>query len=245
MASKILLLDVETKPNLAYVWGLHDQHIGLDMLVKPQGIMCWAAKFYKEKTMHFGAEWHGEAPYQELNWMEDLHALLCEADAVVTYNGNKFDLPRIRGEFIARKLPPMPPVTSIDLYSTSRKLGYPSGKLTYVCQHLGLGKKAQHAGFDTWVGAMEGIASDQRVMERYNKKDVILLEKLYSVLRPHIKEHPYLGTGDAGECPTCHSKHIQKRGTRRTAGFIIDRLNCQDCGSWFSGKRTKAVSVVE
>lgn len=197
--------------------------------------MCWAAKWYKESTMFYGAEWDGEPK----DFIARLHGLLSQADAIVTYNGNRFDLPKIKGEVIYRGLAPLSPCTSIDLYTTCRRLGYPSGKLAFVCKHLGLGAKAQHAGFDTWVGAMEGIEADQKVMERYNKMDVKLLERLYTTIRPHIKEHPYMGEGHRTECPTCSSKKTQKRGVRRTRTQWIEKLTCLDCGSWFSGKKTK------
>ncbi len=233
---KILLLDIETAPNLAYVWGLHKQEVGLNQLVRPGRILCWAAKWFKEKEMHFASEWDDGK-----DMIPRLHELLYDADAIVTYNGNRFDIPKIRGEVLALGLPPIPPTPSIDLYTTCRKLGYPSGKLAFVARHLGLGAKGQHAGFDTWVGAMEGVESDQRVMERYNKQDVRLLERLYRVLRPHIKQHPYLGDVHTGthECPACGSGKVQRRGTRRTRTTIVERLNCQDCGHWFGGKQSK------
>lgn len=234
---KLLLVDIETAPNIAYVWGLHQENIPLDRLIQPGRILCWAAKWHKEKEMHFGAEWLHP---NRNDFIRPLHAMLSDADGVVTYNGARFDLPKIRGESIALGLAPLPPPTSIDLYSTCRKLGYPSGKLAFVAKHLGLGSKGQHAGFDTWVGAMEGIEYDQRVMERYNKQDVRLLERLYNVLKPHIKEHPYLGNSpEHSGCPTCGSAKLQRRGSRRTRTLVIERLNCQACGSWFSGKATR------
>lgn len=220
---------------MAYVWGLHNEFIPLDRLIRPGRILCWAAKWYKQKTMRFRAEWD----QVEGDFIEDLAHMMSKADAIITYNGNKFDLPKIRGEIIVRGMDPLPPTPSIDLYSTARKLGYPSGKLAFVARHLGLGAKGQHAGFDTWVGAMEGIGADQRVMERYNKQDVRLLEKLYKVLLPHIANHPYLGTGEKPECPNCGSHKIQKRGVRRTRAFFVERLNCTDCGAWFSGSKKK------
>lgn len=239
MSAKILHLDIETAPNLAYVWGLHKEFIPLERLIEPGRILCWSAKWHGKKGIYFGSEWD-EGEYEEDDFLERLHTLMSEADAIVTYNGNKFDLPKINGEIVKRKLPPLPPTPSIDLYSTCRRLGYPSGKLAFVTRHLGLGGKAQHAGFDTWVGAMEGIESDRRVMERYNKQDVRLLERLYTVIRPYIKNHPHLGSAErAGSCPACNHAGVQRRGTRRTRTTVVERLNCTGCGHWFSGKVTR------
>jgi len=76
-------------------------------------------------------------------------------------------------------------------------------------------------------------------MERYNKQDARMLEKLYPKLRPYIKNHPYLGVGRPSECPACNSSRVQRRGLRRTKSFLIERLHCQACGSWFDGVRSK------
>jgi len=230
---------------MAYVWGLFKQNVGLNQLIQPGRILCWAAKWYKEKGIYFAAEWSEYRQVDGNAMIPQLHALLSEADAVVTYNGNKFDLPKIHGEVLALGLPPIPPSPSIDLYTTCRRLGYPSGKLAYVARHLGLGAKGQTAGFDTWVGAMEGIESDQRVMERYNKQDVRLLERLYTKLRPYIKTHPYLGDAEQGgaNCPACGSKHVQKRGFLRSRTLLTQRLNCQGCGHWFKGTAKKIIRV--
>ena len=235
---KLLLLDIETAPNIAYVWGLHDQNVGLSQLIRPGRILCWAAKWYKDKEMQFDAEWNHRTRDA---FIEPLFKMVSEADGIITYNGARFDLPKIRGECLALGFPPIPPSSSIDLYTTCRRLGYPSGKLDFVARHLGLGKKLQHAGFDVWVGAMEGIESDQQVMERYNKQDVRLLERLYKVLSPHIKNHPYLGDEKPKnpECPACAGTKVQKRGSRRTRTQLVQRLNCQGCGHWFDGKSTK------
>jgi hypothetical protein len=54
-APKILLLDIETAPATAYVWKLFDENVGLDQLITPGRIICWAAKWYKGK-MHFADE---------------------------------------------------------------------------------------------------------------------------------------------------------------------------------------------
>jgi hypothetical protein len=58
-------------------------------------------------------------------------------------------------------------------------------------------------------------------MERYNKQDVRLTEKVYKKLRPFIKNHPHLGTGNSDACPACGSLNVQKRGHAFTRSFEI------------------------
>jgi len=235
VSNKILMLDIETLPGTAYVFSLWDHHIPLERLKTPPRVVCWSAKWLGKKEMYFSAEWlHGRA-----SMLERIHVLLDEADAVVTYNGDKFDLPKLMGEFAGARLRSPGPLTSIDLYKTARKLGYISNKLEFVTKHFGIGEKIKHEGFRLWKRVDQGDPIARRKMEVYNKQDVRLLDRLYKYLRPYIKNHPYLGQAKARCCPTCGSKKVQKRGTRRTKSFFIERLHCQACGAWGDGVRTK------
>jgi hypothetical protein len=231
-APKILLLDIETAPATAYVWKLFDENVGLDQLITPGRIICWAAKWYKG-AMHCADE-RGNRNAM----LKALHALMSEADAVVTYNGDRFDIPKVNGEFLAAGLPPVQPTPSIDLYRTTKQLGYQSGKLQFVSGHLGIGKKVETGGFKLWADVLAGDEKAWARMLRYNKHDVILLEKLYTVVRPYVKTHPALYVGH-GACPSCGGKKLHRRGERMTRTFAIERLHCQDCGSWSSGKRRR------
>lgn len=232
-APKILLLDIETAPATAYVWKLFDENISLDQLIKPSRMLCWAAKWYRG-AMHVADE-RGNRK----SMLKRLHALLSEADAVVTYNGDKFDIPKINGEFLAAGLPPVQPTPSIDLYRTAKQLGYQSNKLQFVSQHLGIGQKVETHGFKLWRDVVEGDAKAWDKMLRYNKQDVVLLERLYTIIRPYIKTHPALHTRSE-ICPVCGSSNVQHRGLRRTKASLIERLHCQGCGAWSNGRRQKA-----
>ena len=50
---KTLLLDIETAPNLAYVWGIWEQNISTGQIVDSSYILCWAAKWLGEKEVMF------------------------------------------------------------------------------------------------------------------------------------------------------------------------------------------------
>jgi len=167
------------------------------------------------------------------------HELLSEADAVVTYNGDKFDLPKLNGEFVLDGLPPVPPVTSIDVIKTIRKMGFLMTRLAFIGPLLRVGEKVKHEGFDLWAKVIDGDPKAQERMRKYNIKDVVLLEKLYLKIRPFIKNHPHLGK-EARECGACGSNNVHSRGYRRTKYFKIQRLQCQSCGGWQDGKREKA-----
>ena len=168
--------------------------------------------------------------------------MISEADGVVTFNGDKFDLPKLNGEFLLLGLAPPPPVTSIDVYKTVRnKLGLVSNKLAFVGPFLSVGAKVKHEGFSLWSKVNDGDPKAQARMERYCKQDVRLLEKVYKKIRPYITNHPHLAETGSTACGACGSFKTQKRGFRRTKAFHIQRIQCTNCGAWQDGSRKKAV----
>jgi hypothetical protein len=233
--ARILVIDIETKPTTAYVWGLFDVNISIDQIISPSAPICFSAKFMGEPTTYFFSDWeHGHS-----NMIAAAHELISQADAVVTYNGDKFDLPKLRGEFLLEGLPPPPPVTSIDVYKAVRKLGFQSNRLAFIGPFLKVGEKVKNEGFSLWTKVMDGDTAAQSRMQKYCIGDTTLTEKVYALLRPYIVNHPHLGEAGAHTCGACGGSHLHKRGTRRTKAFAIQRLQCQDCGSWSDGPRKK------
>jgi hypothetical protein len=233
---KLLILDIESAPHTAFVWGTWDQNVGLDQLKEHGRTLCWAAKWYGEKTIYFMDERKGTE-----RMVRGIHQLLSEADVVITYNGLKFDIPMLNNEFIKLKLPPIRPQKHIDLYRTARsQLKLASNKLAYVARYLKIGQKVQNKGFTLWLGCLAGNKQDWADMKEYNIGDVTLLEKVYERLRPWVKNHPDVAVLDGREhCASCGSIHVQKRGSRYTKVFKIGRIHCQDCGAWTDGTKVK------
>lgn len=228
MTPKILLLDIETAPAKVYVWGLWNQNIGLNQIIEPGRIISWGAKWLGKKEMMYHDDWDGPEPM-----FRAIHRLLCEADAVVTYNGDGFDLPRLRGAFVEHNLGPVPPVTSIDLLKTVRGLGAQSNKLAFIAPHLRIGEKVKTGGFELWSAYLDGYEDARDRMRVYNFRDVQLLGKLYNALRPYIKNHPRLyPKQDRPACKVCSSTHIQFRGDYSSGEILYDRFQCQRCKSW-------------
>lgn len=221
---KILHLDIETAPHQAFVWGLFQQNVGINQLAKPGYTLCWSAK------------WHGRKPVLSA-WHTDrhnlaaLHQMMEEADAICTYNGQKFDIPTLNREFLLQGLTPPAPAKQIDLYQTVKsRFRFASNKLDFVCQQLGLGSKVVHRGFDLWRDCMDEKPPAKREMLSYNKGDVVLLEALYNKLRPWIRNHPSASLD--GGCVRCGSHSLQKRGTVQLAAGVYQRYQCTDCGHW-------------
>jgi DNA polymerase elongation subunit (family B) len=231
---KLLMLDIETAPHLSATWGLFQQNVALDQLITPGYTLSWAAKWYGEREVMFESVMTGEK-----RMVKRIYDLLEEADAVCHYNGTKFDIPTLNKEFLLKGLKPPKPFREIDLLRTARsRFRLASNKLDFVATVLGLGSKTKHKGMSMWLRCMEKDPAAWRIMERYNKQDVILLEKVYDRLLPWIKSHPNLSVlEDAACCPKCASESFQARGIRATSAGIYPQYRCNDCGSWFRGMR--------
>lgn len=235
----ILLLDIETAPNLAYVWGLFNQNIGINQIANSGYVLCWSAKWLGQDKIHFSSV----KKHSTESMLDRIHRMMDVADSIITYNGKKFDIPTLYKEFIIHGMTPPAPSKQIDLYQNCKKtFRFPSNKLDYIAQTLGLGEKVRHEGHELWVKCMAGESAAWKRMEEYNKQDVVLLEKLYQKMLPWIDNHPNRGAfEDIACCPNCGGEQFQQRGHAVTASYKYPRYQCQDCGKWFRGNKTVSV----
>lgn len=227
---KILLLDIETAPNLVHVWGLWGQNIGINQIQASGYVLCWAAKWLGEPEVMFSSVRYGKK-----TMLRKIHRLLDQADAVIHYNGTKFDVPTLNKEFVSHNLKPPAPYKEIDLLKTAKKrFRFPSNKLDYIAQALGLGGKVRHPGHELWTGCMAGDEKAWEMMEKYNTHDVHLLEGVYKLLLPWIQNHANVMLYEQAQvCPNCGANHYQRRGFYYTQALKYQRYQCQNCGNWF------------
>jgi hypothetical protein len=211
-----------------------DENISPDQLVDEGGLLCFCAHWHGTKEFMFFSEWDDGSQ----GMAEAALALLSQADAVVTYNGDRYDIPKLRGTIVLAGLQPPPAVTSIDLIKVVKKFGFVMNRLAYIGPLLKVGGKMKHEGFRLWRSVMEGDEKAQGRMKKYNIQDVKLLVQLYERVKPYIANHPHLGD-EKGACGSCGSNRVQSRGWRRTKFFKVQRIQCQACGSWQEGTRKK------
>jgi uncharacterized protein YprB with RNaseH-like and TPR domain len=178
---KILLLDIETTPMQVYAWGLWDQNISIDQIIKTTEMMCFGARWLGEKKVIFKSVHHDGKQAM----LEELHKLMNEADLLVGWNSAAFDHKHINREFLEAGMAPPSPVKDLDLMSiTKANFLFPSNKLDYVAQKLGVGAKVKHSGFSLWIKCMEGDDKAWAEMKKYQIQDVNLLVDLYDILSP-------------------------------------------------------------
>jgi len=236
MKAKILLIDIETAPNIAYVWGAWKQNVGQNQWVSKGYIMSYAAKWLGDDTIIYNEN----RTTNDAKILFDLFGLLNEADIVVAHHGDKFDLPTIKARGLIHGFSPPSPYHTVD----TRKVAYSqfrfvSNSLANLCQELGLPQKKDHKkfpGFELWLECMAGNPEAWQEMKDYNIADVISLEALYLRLRPYINNHPNVAYPDEDGtvvCPKCGSQNIKWRGYWYSkAGLCYHKFQCMDCGGW-------------
>lgn len=230
-ALRILLLDFETFPNVAYVWGAYEQN-AIEMK-EDWYILSYAAKWLGTRPIITrGLDDTGS----ERKLVKEIHTLMDEADIIVAHNGVDFDVKVANTRFIVHGLTPPSPYKVVD---TKRGLKqatrFSSNKLDWLCRQLGIGRKIEHEGFGLWVKCADGDPAAWARMKKYNRRDVRLLEELYRTIAPWIRQpNAALYSGDL-RCvnPACRSTHLQVfPKVYRAITRSYQRMQCQKCGKW-------------
>lgn len=236
---RILLLDIETAPNRAWFWGgVYKQNINPDWIDANGHVLCWTAKWLDDDEVHF----HRLVRGNHKKLLLPMHRLLSEAQAVVHYNGQSFDIPTLNKEFLVHGITPPSPYKQVDLLLTMRSMfRFPSNKLDYICKVLELGGKLRHEGPQLWMDCMEDKPEAWQKMEAYNRRDVELLESLYRRLLPWLKKHPNRSAlSGMACCPSCGSFDY-KRDKNYTANQLTYPLyQCGNCETFF--RDTKSIN---
>jgi len=232
---KTCIIDIETSPGVAQVWGLFKQNIGLNQLQETTRVISFAAKWKGSKDVMFFSEFHDGRK----KMVSEAHRILSEADIVVHYNGSSFDIPHLKREFLLARLSPPAPFLEIDLLkAVKRHFRFMSNKLQHVCSQLRIGRKIDTGGHDLWVKCLLGDANAWNRMRKYNKHDVVLTEELYVAILPWIDNHPHVGLAKQDPrdaCNRCGSTSLQYRGLAQTNTIVYKRFQCQQCGGWGRG----------
>ena len=239
--AKILLFDIETAPNLGYVWGKWEQDvIEFD---RQWYMLCFCAKWLGDKKVMTHAlpdfSLYKKDPENDKELVKKLWELFNEADIIIAHNGDEFDIKKSNARFIYHGFTPNPHYKTIDTKKIAKKyFSFESNKLDDLGQYLKVGKKLSTGGFALWRGCMAGDKKSWKTMVEYNKQDVVLLEHVYLRLRPWMKDHPNLNVINLtlSACPACGSEDLHKRGFSITRSGQKQRYQCQDCGMWSQGK---------
>lgn len=203
-------------------------------------VICFGYRWLGEPQAHVVSSWDFAK-----RWRADVnddsmvakfaHDTLAQADAVVTFNGRKFDEKFLRTRFFVHNLAPLARVPHIDLCAVAKSnLFAYSNSLKQLAPLLVKSDKMEHDGWPLWVRVSNRDKRAQDEMARYCAQDVNLLVPLFKRMKPLIRNIPNYNlwtNSKAPVCPSCGSTRLLSNGTRSTNTKIYKRLNCVDCGS--------------
>lgn len=237
---RVLILDIETSPNVVHTWGLFNQNVGLSQVKEWGQVISFAAGWDDEDKIDFYSDYHdGHEAMVNAVWR-----LVNEADIIVHYNGTSFDMKHLNREFLLAELPPPSPHKDIDLMRVvKQRFKFASNKLDNISQQLGVGAKVSHTGFDLWNDCLNG--SDEKkeaawkLMKKYNKGDVKITKEVYFKIKPWIHNHPAITPSDEELlCNKCGSSDLVRDGSYTTHTLVYPRYRCGGCGGWVKGNKS-------
>lgn len=154
-----------------------------------------------------------------------------QADAILHYNGIRFDEPYVNTRRIIHGMDTLPRKPRIDLlYTAKSTLRMRSKSLDRVAKLLGTTEQKSPVMGKHWVRAMSGYKASLQYIVRHCRADVLVLEEVYMRLRGRVYNHPRVSTVAA--CRFCGGEVI-KRGFALTAlKNRPQKVQCKVCRAY-------------
>lgn len=241
----VLVYDIESTPTGAWVWSPYKTNIIGVMEGHDWYLLSFAYKWLGQKGMHFVSIW--QDPQFKPHSTDDrfvterLASLLDAADVVMAHNGDSFDQKKANSRISLLGIDPPSPYREIDTLKESRRyFKHFQNSLKELGRLYTTEMKMQNEGIELWLGCMAGDPEKHIIMEKYNRQDVNVLERLYYRFLPWIgspgKMSPNAGHWARGvlACSKlgCGSTDVQRRGHHRTAVSDFQTIQCNQCGGY-------------
>lgn len=237
---RIVHVDIETMFNIVAAW-----RCGFKLNIGPNSIIS------ERYMLGFSWIWEGEDKSKikrcfipdtkegkkdirdDSGVIKQLFEVLDEADVVVAYNGDRFDIPWFNGRALMHGVLPPSYYRTIDLYKVVKnKFGLNSNKLEYVNKVLGFEGKDSMC-FQDWMDCWNGNLFAFDKMGKYCDRDVLAMRETYHKIRGWIHRHVPIGDIRADGVPTCNAcgkTTMIKYGYYPTAKGRFQRMRCTSCG---------------
>ena len=230
--ARILIIDIERRPMMSYHWSPKVQYIPARMNIDRGGMISYAAKWYGHPDVEFKSVHHDGKD----DMLESVWRVLDEADVVVGFNSQGFDLPHIVGELALAGFCEPSPYKQADLMKAAkRKFNLPYNSLAAICEDFGLDAKLANSGFDLWIGCLEGDEECWAEMREYNIQDTLITEQLFDRLRGFLPAtfnlNMYRSARLSG-CGRCGNDVLEDAGFAYTPTRAYKQFWCEVCGGY-------------
>lgn len=232
---RVLFLDIETSFLTVNTWGIRDQYIPHEQIVKDWTVYATGGRWQgdAEGRVLYRDQSLNPSEYREKQVLKFAWKLLNQADIVVGHNLKAFDEKRLNARFSKYGMLPPKPYKKYDTKLIAFKyFGFTSAKLAYLADFLDVKyKKLKHNQFpgnELWTECQKGNIEAWTEMRKYNQQDVLCLEGVYDKLIPwDTAIHPSLG---ATQACTCGNTQWERRGTASTSTGVYQLFRCTKCG---------------
>lgn len=245
----ILFLDTENGPNVATVWGIHDQRLSYRDIVHEWFLISAQWSWNDSPKVNTVSLLDDKKRFKD-NFRDDYHVVktvrdvISEADIVVGHHIKGHDLKKINAKIIEYGIEPIKMPLIVDTYQWSRNFGFTSKKLGDLCTKLDLTEKLSHAPGIFLLAAFGDRKAIREIVE-YGIGDIPTLRELYYKIRPYAPNHPNMNLyrGDGVRCcPKCNGDNYIANGFRYTNVGKFQKYQCKNCKAFFSdGKSIKRV----
>lgn len=224
---KILYVDIESSPNCGWFWRpSHKMSLSHSNIQEERQIILasYAWNDDKPKTVTWAKDSKSKnkyLKYSDERVVKTLVEQIHKADLVVHQNGNRFDIPWIRGRAMKYgvKLD-----TNLQMFDTLKKsrahLNLNSYRLDYLGSFFLEDRKLETGGFGLWLDCIAGDTKALKKMKDYCEKDVELLRDYHKYLLNFVPSNNHAGAyigNPKWSCKTCGSTQVRVRKEYYTA----------------------------
>lgn len=229
---KRLFLDIETSHFVAATFSLFPKAISHENILEEWYIICASWKWEGEDTVHNAKTY----THNDKRVVKALRDAVMKADELVYHNGKKFDYKKLNSRVLMNGLPPMSKPRETDTLIQARKhFGFVSNRLDYLAKAL-VGEGKSPVTNSDWLAALKGDKEAVDKLSYYCDQDVIILEKVFQKMKPHI-DLGYNANIDSDKhvCPKCGIDALISRGFAVTKTGRYQRYQCKECAGWSQG----------
>jgi len=188
--ARVLLLDIETSLMIFSGFRTGKQFLSDTNIVNDFYMISWSAKWLGSDEMFSDIITPREVKRRDDRRIcKSIWKLVDEADIIISHNGISFDMKKLNTRFIANNLGLPREYKNIDTLRLARKsFSFSSNRLDYLARFLGVGEKRDGADYSLWLKCLTGDEKALSDMLEYNKNDVVILERVYNILKQGLTE---------------------------------------------------------
>jgi uncharacterized protein YprB with RNaseH-like and TPR domain len=241
---RIALIDIETAYLETKTWGIGDQRIALNQIIKDWSVLSWTYKLVNSEEIIY-RDTKGD-PRNDEAIIREIHKLLDESDVVIAHNA-AFDMGKLRARFLYYDLPVNRPFRVVCTYKIARKhFKLTSNKLEYLARYLKVIEKYDHGkfpGMKLWDECLADNPEAWKEMEDYNVRDVIALEAIYLKLRKYDSTIRFNVFTQDNTCE-CGSEDFRNLEPVVLNSGVFKAIQCVDCSKVYRSKQNLIDSTI-